>query len=389
VLDDGRAEIPERLLKFYIDMERSDPDPSGNLLYAKPLYYAAPVLRLFFAKPYAYHFFAEWPQYHSPADPPATAELDVDHYELVMRIKDPAESEPAPHAPDYATPLLTAPLTGVQSWSADPAPRRTEDLKVLSNMRNPLLGGIDPGPTCWAVGGDPITPAAKALQVELHDLEPNKLYTAVVINRHAVPAEEAEVHRYPFKTSIYPDFQSHIGSYQLTDADGNNRPAVFLVSHDLAAAATAPQAYAAARNVLQRVGAADADSAAYPDFFDRLIYACLKLAPLPPALSLEFNFMRNALTQGIYGMWIRSPEALNDPRIPLDQLRSAIRMYVGGSELLSPNVLFSKDCCQVFVMTAADAFPPQDVAFAFDHLTWDGQAYAAASTVSTDPFSAP
>jgi hypothetical protein len=204
-----------------------------------------------------------------------------------------------------------------------------------------------------------------------------------------VPAGEAEVHRYPFRTSIYPDFQSHIGSYQLKDADGNNRPAVFLVSHDLAAPAAAPQTYAAARNILRRIGAADTDSAAYPDFFDRLIHACLKLEPLPPALSLEFNFMRNALTQGIYGMWIRSPEALNDPRIPLDRLRSAIRMYVGGSELHSPNVLFSKDCCQVFVMTAADAFPSQDVAFAFDHLTWDGKALAAASMVSTVPFSAP
>jgi hypothetical protein len=306
-----------------------------------------------------------------------------------MRVKDPAEAEPAPTVPDHAAPLLTAALTGTQSWTPDPAPRRTEDLKVLSNMRNPRLGGVDPGPTCWVVGGDPITPAAKALQVELKDLEPDKLYTAVVINRHAAPAGEAEVHRYPFRTSIYRDFQSHIGSYQLKDADGNNRPAVFLVSHDLASAAVAPQTYAAARNILQRIGAADPDSAAYPDFFDRLIHACLKLAPLPPPLSLEFNFMRNGLTQEIYGLWIRSPEALNDPRIPQDQLRSAMRMYVGGSELLLPHVLFSKDCCQVFVMTAADAFPSQGVAFAFDHLIWNGKAYARAATVPTDPFSAP
>jgi hypothetical protein len=64
-------------------------------------------------------------------------------------------------------------------------------------------------------------------------------------------------------------------------------------------------------------------------------------------------------------------------------------MYVGGSELLSPNVLFSKDCCQAFVMTAADAFPSQTVAFAFDHLIWDGKAYVRAATAQTDPFSAP
>ncbi len=388
-LDDGRAEAPERLLKFYIDMERSDPEASGNLLYAKPLYYGAPVLRLFFTKPYTYHFFAEWPEYRSPANASGPAELNVDHYELVMRIKDPAESEPLLNAADHAAPLLTVPLTGAQSWSRDPTPRRTEDLKVLSNMRNPRLGGIDPGPTCWVVGGDPITPAAKALQVQLHDLQPNKLYTAVVINRHAGLAAEAEVHRYPFRTSIYRDFASHIGSYRLKDENGNKRAAVFVVNHDLAPAATAPQTYSAARNILQRIGAGDSDSSAYPDFFDRLIYACLKLEPMPPAASLEFNFMRNNLTQGIYAMWIRSPEALNGPRIPQDRLGSALRMYVSGNELLLPHILFSKDCCQVFVMAAADTFPSQDVAFAFDHLIWNGTAFAAAATVQTDPFSAP
>jgi hypothetical protein len=173
----------------------------------------------------------------------------------------------------------------------------------------------------------------------------------------------------------------------LIDDAGNHRPAVFLVSHDLADAATAPAIYAVARDILQGVGATD--SAAYPDFFDRLIHACLKLEPLPPALSLEFNFIRNALTQDIYGLRIRSPEPLNDPRIPQDQLRSAIRMYVGGSELLAPNVLFSKDCCQAFVMTAADPFPSQHVAFGFDHLIWTGKKFAAAATLRTDPFSAP
>lgn len=383
--DDGRQDIPERLLKFYIDMERSYPDPSGNLLYAKPLYYGAPVLRLFLAKPYAYHFFADWPAYPNNT---ATARLDPDHYDIEIRVKDPAESQPATDAADHETPLVTTAATGEQKWLTDPAPRRTENLQVLSNMRDPPADVVEPGTTCWQAGGGPITPAAKGLQVELHDLEPDKLYTAIVMNRHGTTAiVDAEIHRYPFMTSRYRDFQSHIGSYRLTDDAGNQRPAVFLVSHDLADAATAPTIYAAARDILQGVGVTD--SAAYPDFFDRLIHACLKLEPLPPALSLEFNFIRNALTQDIYGLRIRSPEPLNDPRIPQDQLRSAIRMYVGGSELLAPNVLFSKDCCQAFVMTAADPFPSQNVAFAFDHLIWTGKKFAAAATVRTDPFSAP
>ena len=382
---DGRQEIPERLLKFYIDMERTYPDPSGNLLYAKPLYYGAPVLRLFLAKPYAYHFFAAWPAYPSSA---AAARLDPDHYEIEIRVKDPAESQPAADAAEHETPLVTAAATGEQTWLTDPAPRRTENLQVLANMRDPPADVVEPGTTCWQAGGGPIIPAAKGLQVELHDLEPDKLYTAVVMNRHGTTTiVDAEVHRYPFMTSRYRDFQSHIGSYRLTDDAGNQRPAVFLVSHDLADAATVPPIYAAARDILQRVGTAH--SAAYPDFFDRLIHACLKLEPLSPALSLEFNFIRNGLTQDIYGLWIRSPEALNDPRIPQDQLRSAIRMYVGGSELLAPHILFSKDCCQAFVMTAAEPFPSQSVAFAFDYLIWNGEKFDVAATVRTDPFSAP
>jgi hypothetical protein len=390
-VDDGRQEIAERQLKFYIDMERSDPDPSGNLLYAKPLYYAAPVLRLFLAKPYAYHFFAEWPRY------PAAAKLAPDHYEMLIRVKDPAESEPATDPLQHDAPLQTAAITGTQSWITDPAPRRTEDLTILSSMRNPLLNvrnphlpGVDPGPTCWTVGGDPIKPAAKGMQVKLKDLKPNKLYTAVVLNRHAEAGgvfREAEVHRYAFRTSIYPDFASHIASYHLTDDAGNTRPAVFQVSHALAGAMAAPQIYATARAVIQRTGTAD--SAAFPDFFDRLINACLKLAPLPPALSLEFNFVRNALTQEIYGLWIRSREPLNYPRIPPDRLRSAIRLYIGGVEQPTALVLFSKDCCQAFVMTAAGLFPSQAVAFGFDHLIWNGKGYIIDATVVTDPFSAP
>jgi hypothetical protein len=390
-VDDGRQEVAERQLKFYIDMERSDPDPGGNLLYAKPLYYAAPVLRLFLAKPYAYHFFAEWPRY------PTAAQPAPDHYEMLIRVKDPAESEPATDPLQHDAPLQTAAITGTQSWITDPAPRRTEDLTILSSMRNPLvnvrnphLAGVDPGPTCWTVGGDPIKPAAKGMQVKLQDLKPNKLYTAVVLNRHAEAGgvfREAEVHRYVFKTSIYPDFPSHIASYHLTDDAGNTRPAVFLVSHTLASAIAAPQVYATARAIIQRNSAAD--SATFPDFFDRLINACLKLAPLPPALSLEFNFIRNALTQEIYGLWIRSREPLNYPRIPPDRLRSAIRLHIGGVEQPTALVLFSKDCCQAFVMTAAGLFPSQAVAFGFDHLIWDGQGYVIDATVVTDPFSAP
>lgn len=385
VPEDGRPEVPERFLKFYIDMERSYPDPSGNLLYAKPLYYHDVVLQLFLAKPYAYHFFADWPAY-----PPVTSALGVAPYAIEIRIKDPAEAQPSSVTPDHTEAIVGAALTGTQTWEVDPWPRRTEDLKILNNFHDPkLLGGASHATACLTTGGAPIVPAAKVLTTKIENLEPNKLYTAVVLNKDLSAAKEAEVHRYPFKTSKYGGFETHIGSYKLKDTAGNERLAVFKVSHDLADATGAPAIYDAALKIIKREPTTDAK--AYPDFFDRLIHACLKLEPLPPAATLEFNFVENALTAEIYGLWLRSPEALNDPRIPLIDLLAAVGMNASGAARTDALMLLSKDCCQAFVMIEGGAFPTTDISFQFSLLTWDKQAkkYVAKETIVTESFSSP
>jgi hypothetical protein len=383
--DDGRPEVAERFLKFYIDMERSYPDPSGNLLYAKPLYYSDVLLQLFMAKPHAYHFFADWPPY-----PPSNPVLGAAPYAIDIRIKDPAESEPSTDPLDHAAAIIAASLAGIQTWEADKSPRVTEDLKVLNNFHDPkLLGGSEHGMACLTTGGEPIVPAAKVLMTEIQNLLPNKLYTAVVLNKDVLGAKEAEVHRYPFKTSRYGEFASHISSYKLKDDAGNARPAVFKISHALANAAGASQIYATALSIIKRE--ASSDTKAYPDFFDRLIYACLKLETIPPAATLEFNFVENNLTGEIYGLWIRSPEALNDPRIPSIDLLSAIEMQVSGTAPSNARVLLSKDCCQAFAMVEGGAFPLTDISFQFSLLTWDNdnQKYVAKETVVTESLSSP
>lgn len=383
--DDERPEVAERFLKFYIDMERSYPDPSGNLLYAKPLYYSDVVLKLFMAKPHAYHFFADWPPY-----PPVNPVLGAAPYAIDIRIKDPAESEPSAGLPDHTQVIVAASLTGIQTWATDGSPRVTEDLKILNNFHDPeQLGGSEHGTACLTTGGEPIVPAAKVLTTEIKNLLPNKLYTAVVLNKDVLAMKEAEVHRYPFKTSRYGDFASHISSYKLKDDAGNQRLAVFKINHALANAAGAPQIYATALSIIKRE--ASADTKAYPDFFDRLVHACLKLETIPPAATLEFNFVENNLTGEVYGLWLRSPEALNDPRIPTIDLVSAIEMRVSGTVESNARVLLSKDRCQAFVMIEGGAFPLTDISFQFSLLIWDNHAqlYVAKETIVTEAFSSP
>lgn len=387
-LEDPRPESPERFLKFYIDDERSTPDPSGNILYAKPAYYGDVKLRLFFAKPYAMHFFAEWPQYSAVKG--ASPDLDANKYEIEIRVKDPSETQaPAtPLAADQAhnAPLVTAPLLGVQAWIEDPAPRRSEDIQALSNMRDPV--GVAPGVTCWPLGGGPIKPAAKGLEVALNTLEPYKLYTAVIMNKHHAGGgvKEAEVARYPFMTSRYKNIGEHIGSYILAGRNNAERPAVFRLTCDLAAAgASVATAYANARSIVQ--GAA-APSAAFPDRFDQLLQECLKLDLPTPPISLEFNFLENQASKEVFALLIRSLEPINDPRIPLSERLGALRMSAAGAAA-APLVLFSRDCCQAVVMMPSGEVPTQDLVFEFDELAWNGASWTVLDSAATAPFSAP
>lgn len=373
-MDDGRLELPERSLKFYLDMQRSLPDPSGNLLYAKPVYYMNVVLRLFMDKPHAYHFFTDWPGVAGKR-----------HYALQLAVKDPAEAAPSsPPPPNHQQAIVPAALLGTQTWAADPTPKITPEIKTVNDFRDPLHDGSEHATACLSIGGDRIKPFSKNLEVKI-DLEPNKLYTAVVLHRCVDLNETAEVHRYPFKTSLYPSFASHIASYKLKDDANNERAAVFSIDHALASTSAEPQKLAAALAVVGR--AASAATVAHPDFFDRLIYGLLEIAPLPPARSVEFNFLTNSLSGHTYALWIRSPEALFDPRLPPDPSTPEIQLLTPAGNA-AIQVLLSKDRWQAFVMTAALPFPTQAIKIKFTNRVWNGTAYTPESA-TTDTFSRP
>ncbi|HET9638387.1 MAG TPA: hypothetical protein VFP12_04195 [Allosphingosinicella sp.] len=375
-LEDPRPDSPEQFLKYYIDRERSFPDPGGDLLYAKPLFYRDVVLGLRLAKPHAFHFFANWPDYG----------LGPCHYEMAIRVKDPTEAVPSSADPDYAAAIVTSPILGEQKWNPVAAPP-TPELNLLNNLHDPLAGGASNATACLSQGTKgPVKPAALAVETELGDLLPNKLYTAVVLNRRldVTPPTEAEVHRYPFKTSRYPDFAAQIGSHVLDAEPDSLKLAVFAVDHDLADATGAAAAYAAALAIVKRQAAADP---AFPDYFDRLLYGHLKLAPLPPAANLEFNFVTNALTGDTYGLWIRGPEALNDPRAPRLLRQSAVALQYYGAPRADSQIILSKDGCQAFIMIDGGPMPTGDLSVAFGLLAPDG--LSVAQTVVTGTLTMP
>lgn len=371
-LEDPRPDSPENFLKYYIDRNRSFPDPGGDLLYAKPLFYRDVTLDLRLARPHALHFFANWPDYG----------LGPCHYEMAIRVKDPAEAVPSSTDPDYAAAIVASPILGEQKWNPVPAPP-TPELKMLNNLHDPLAGGASHATACLSQGTKgPVKPAALAISTKLGDLRPNKLYTAVVLNRRldVTPPTEAEVHRYPFKTSRYPDFAAQIGSCVLDAEPDSLQLAVYAVGHDLASAAAAPAAYASALAIVKREAPPDP---AYPDYFDQLLYGRLKLAPLPPPATLEFNFVTNALAGDCYGLWIRGPEPLNDPRAPRPARQAAVALHHYGVLRTDTQVILSKDGCQAFVMIDSGPMPTGDLSVAFGLLAPDGQSVAETVVTGT------
>jgi hypothetical protein len=371
-LEDPRPDSPEQFLKYYIDRERSFPDPGGDLLYAKPLFYRDVALELRLAKPHAFHFFANWPDYG----------LGPCHYEMAIRVKDPAEAVPSSTDPDYAAAIVASPILGAQTWKPVPAPP-TPELEMLNNLHDPRVGGASNATACLSQATKgPVKPAALAIRTELGDLKPNKLYTAVILNRRldVSPPTEAEVHRYPFQTSRYPDFAAQIGSHVLNDEPDALKLAVFAIAHDLAPAAGAAAAYAAALAVVKRQSPPDP---AFPDYFDQLLYGRLKLAPLAPPMTLEFNFVVNALAGDCYGLWIGGPEALNDPRAPRLLRQAAVALLHNGVPRTDTQVILSKDGCQAFIMIDGGPMPTGDLSVAFGLLAPDGQSVAQTVVTGT------
>jgi hypothetical protein len=358
-------------LKGYIDYRRSYPNADGELIRAKPLFYEDARILLFFTKRYVHEFFADWPAYHGlPA-------LTGNAMQII--IKDPAEntSIPNPPPPDVITTEIPQ---AVVSWPKDDDPRIPEDIRTLLNLHNPELLNQDfEGGDCWSSGGDMIKPASVYVQVIPKYLKPLKLYTTIVNNIYG--SRTTEVHKYVFQTSRYPDFLAQVRSYRLDDGKGNQRDAVFPIDVSLAAA-DIDLMYDVVTGTMSTSNAALAGTWADP--FDRLVAGVLKIAPLDPAISTEFNIVRNKTTNVVIAVWIRNPESFNDPKLPDDVMKRTLSVLNGSVSDPSYTVLFSKDCAQAFVMHSSKVIPATQMKFRFAYTEWDGSDYVDHAVVNSD-----
>jgi hypothetical protein len=357
-------------LKGYVDYRRSYPDPSGNVIGAKPLFYEDARILLFFTKRYVYHFFGPWPAYHGlPA---------ITTNAMQILIKDPVEKTSIPNPPP-PTLITTEIPQAVVSWPRDDDPRIPEDVRTLLNLRNPeLLNPNFEGGECWASGGQMITPASVHTEVIPKYLKPLKLYTAIVNSIEG--AAVSEVLSYVFQTSRYPDFHAQINSYRLDDGNGNQRDAVF----DARVSLSANDVQLMYDIVTGTMSAANAALAGrFADPFDRLIQGVLAQRPLEPAIGTEFNIVRNTATNAVIAIWIRNPEPFNDPKLPDDVLPRIVKVMLGTNTDPNYSVLFSRDRAEAIVMHPSRIIPVTQLKFRFAYVEWDGSAYVDHTIVTT------
>jgi len=349
-------------LRKYIDYNRSYPNADGNLLQSKPLFYsnAEAKLQLFFVRPQAFHMFNDWPAFNGAAQIPA---------EMKVIIKDPVNDTliPYPLPPEFDETTIPG---GIESWDEDNAALMPNYLQHWNN----LATAKDSNSSCVVVGGNAIRPKSKIRAVNLTNLEPQKLYTAMV--NSVYDGNMIELHNYAFQTSRYSNFTEQINSYLLDDGNGNQKEAIFKIQLDLSTAQI-DSAY----SLIEVEGSPDAAAQAledrYVDYFDRVMEGVFGITPLPTAETTEFNAVVDQNTGDTIALLIRNPEPFNDPKIPKDVLRETIKILNNANNDPDGNyhMLFSKDGAQLLIMRNNKRITNNALRIRFKYLLWDGNNY--------------
>ncbi len=369
----GNLIAPDRFpltnLGRYIDYNRSYPNADGNLLASKPLFYANEnaKLQLFFLSPQTYHMFNNWPAFSS-----GFTEITT---EMKVIIKDPVNDTVIPYPLPVDFDETTIPNTS-EEWEDEVNPLIPEYIRSWENMTNSAS-------SCVITGGEPIKPRTKKRTVNLTNLKPRKLYTALVNNVYQDVV--TEVHNYVFKTSRYPNFDAQINSYQLDDGDGNTRTAIFKIplSLSLAAIDTTLNIIDSQENQNNPDSANQALSARFVDRFDRVVEGIWGLAPLPVAETTEYNAVVDQNTGDTIALWIRNPEPFNDPKIPETDIEASIEVLNNANDDADGNykVLHSKDYAQVLIMRNNKKITNTALRIRFQYLLWNGSTYEVEDTV--------
>lgn len=365
-------------LKYYIDFPKSYPDPSGNIVNAKPLYYGDPELRLFYIYPHVYQFYQTWATYNGA--PKVESSLEV-------LIKDPTES-PFIIDPDNTPQLIPNEVPSAKNeWETNDFPVTTPDIAALNNMfnnglntQNPCLPSLKP---FRPIGiNNLVKPAPTA------PLKPLKLYTALynAVYKTSILTERVkrEVHRYAFQTSRYKDFKEHINSYILQRNAQNviEKVAVYVIEK----AFDELTVLAPARDVL--AGTLPSTDLLHQEaalLYDKLIDRLFEIKELEPAEFLQFNIIRNSTNGKVLGILLRSPEPFNDPRTPAAELfhpktptTNTVQMGTQGfgKVIWDYSTYFSKDNSNAFITNKSLNIPiTTKQYFRFKYKLYNGKEY--------------
>jgi hypothetical protein len=359
--DDDGSELS---LKYYIDFDKSYPEASGRLVYAKPLYYkmktfaegtkSSPALRLFFKDAHTHHFFNKWYDKNG---------IVVEEYIMDVKIKDPVEDIGTSN--DATGPNRTVieqlPLSEYIETQTNLPVKTPGDIQMLNNLLQV------PGNCVVIDGGQLVPPKQTFITIQTDYLKPDKLYAAIIsvnqVTGGGTTPWRREIHRYNFRTSRYKDLTEHVMSYRQMSDEGVLKDVVFRLNFStidinlilkIAKGISAPHAKL---------------DAAYADPMDKIIFGLLKLGNLPAPFCTEFNFIFNGAN--LIAIWVRSPEPFNDPKMPLGALQDTVQLHLKNT-VLNTKKMFSKDGTQVFIVPASGtSLPTSKISLEFIYMLLD------------------
>ncbi|WP_347220134.1 hypothetical protein [Chryseobacterium sp.] len=391
-------EYPITSLKSYIDQKKSYPNVDGDLLMSKPLFYGNKQCKIefFFTKPYVYNMLKNWSAHTGMGVKEIIGSINI-------VIKDPITNVSVPYPlPETWTKKETVPGV-IPSWAEDD-PNLPLGIQQMFNYVNHVNQG-NTGMACSIKLGDPVKPKSYKYSVELEDLNPEKLYTAIVYNAFdddgdglykPQPAptsedpdkmyeENQKIHEFVFRTSKYRDFKEQVESYKLKEYDDKNevigqKDAIYEVKANL------KQEQLNDLYILASKGAENPNLKAlantYSELFDRAFEGVMGLKPLNPPTHTEFVKIKNA-NNDVVALLIRNPEPFNDPRIPLNDMKECLKV-LNGLNKHNDNfqLIYAKDYSQILVMHKSNKIKDSKLALEFNYKSWDGTKYEVKSTVT-------
>lgn len=389
-------EYPITSLKSYIDLKKSYPNVDGDLLMSKPLFYGNKQCKIefFFTKPYIYNMLKEWS---------AHPEMGVGEIKgsINIVIKDPITNVSIPYPlPEDWKKNETVPET-VETWAEDD-PNLPLGIQQMFNYVN-HVNHANTGMACSINLGDPVKPKSYKYSVELKDLQPEKLYTAMVFNAFDddgdgkyLPQpiagepdkryeENQKIHEFVFRTSRYKEFKEQVESYKLNEYNDKNdvieqKDAIYEVKVDLKEQQL-NDLYTLASEGIENPNLKGLANT-YSEVFDRAFEGIMGLEPLNPPTHTEFVKIVDT-NNDVVALLIRNPEPFNDPKIPLKEIKDCFKVLNAlGEHNKDFQLIYAKDYSQILVMHRSNKIKDSKLALEFNYKSWNGNQYEVKSTVT-------